>query len=299
MKSLNVIGYSKFWLGFSTLLIVASLVTFAVLKPNFGIDFTGGSLLEITVENTDNQSLKAELVAAGKEAVVQSSEGNSYFVRLGPITEDEHQDILTVLRTNHPDLVENKFDSIGPVVGEQLKKDTAIAVVVLLVLIAAYIAWAFRKVSEPVASWKYGVVTLFAAFHDVIIPLGVFAILGRTVGYQIDIAFVAAMLTILGYSINDTIVVLDRTRENLARYRHSSKTFGEIVNQSIVETLGRSLNTTLTTLLPLVAIFAVGGATTRPFVLALIIGIVSGAYSSIFFASPMLVAWDKWSHRAR
>jgi preprotein translocase subunit SecF len=99
MKSLNVIGYSKFWLGFSTLLIVASLVTFAVLKPNFGIDFTGGSLLEITVENTDNQSLKAELVAAGKEAVVQSSEGNSYFVRLGPITEDEHQDILTVLRT--------------------------------------------------------------------------------------------------------------------------------------------------------------------------------------------------------
>jgi preprotein translocase subunit SecF len=299
MKSLNVIGYSKFWLGFSTLLIVASLVTFAVLKPNFGIDFTGGSLLEITVENTDNQSLKAELVAAGKEAVVQSSEGNSYFVRLGPITEDEHQDILTVLRTNHPDLVENKFDSIGPVVGEQLKKDTAIAVVVLLALIATYIAWAFRKVSEPVASWKYGVVTLFAAFHDVIIPLGVFAILGRTVGYQIDIAFVAAMLTILGYSINDTIVVLDRTRENLARYRHSNKSFDEIVNQSIVETLGRSLNTTLTTLLPLVAIFAVGGATTRPFVLALIIGIVSGAYSSIFFASPMLVAWDKWSRRAR
>ena len=299
MKSLNVIGYTKFWLGFSALLIVTSFVLFAVLKPNFGIDFTGGSLLEIQVDNTTNQQLRDELSAAGKEAVVQSSEGNSYFVRLGPISEAEHQEILTVLRTNHPELTESKFDSVGPVVGDELKRDTVIAVVVLLTLIALYIAWAFRKVSEPVPSWKYGVVTLFAAFHDVVIPLGVFAILGRTIGYQIDIAFVAAMLTILGYSINDTIVVLDRTRENLARYRHSNKSFGEIVNQSIVETLGRSLNTTLTTLLPLVAIFAVGGATTRPFVLALIIGILAGAYSSIFFASPLLVVWDKWSRRAK
>ncbi|MFZ2681999.1 MAG: protein translocase subunit SecF [Patescibacteria group bacterium] len=299
MKSLNVIGYTRFWLGLSAFLVTTSLLLLIVLKPNFGIDFTGGSLLEIQVEGTDSQSLRSELVAAGKEAVVQSAEGNSYFVRLGPISEEEHQAILEILRVQHPDLVESKFDSVGPVIGDELKKDTAIAVIVLLVLIAVYIAWAFRKVSLPVPSWKYGLVTLLAAFHDVVIPLGVFAVLGRTSGYQIDIAFVAAMLTILGYSINDTIVVLDRTRENLARYRHSNKTFGEIVNQSVVETLGRSLNTTLTTLLPLLAILFVGGASTRSFVLALIIGIVSGAYSSIFFASPVLVAWDTWSRRSR
>ncbi|MDQ5952738.1 MAG: Protein-export rane protein SecF [Patescibacteria group bacterium] len=299
MKSLNVIAYAKLWVGFSALLIVASLVTLVILKPNFGIDFTGGSLMEITVKDSSNQALHAELLGLGKEAVVQSSGEDSYFVRLGVITESEHQEILSGLRITHPDVIESKFDSVGPVIGDQLKKDAAVAVVVLLVLIALYIAWAFRRVSEPVPSWKYGIATLFAAFHDVIIPLGVFAILGRTLGYQIDIAFVAAMLTILGYSINDTIVVFDRTRENLGRYRHSSKSFGEIVNQSIVETLGRSLNTTLTTLLPLIAIFAVGGETTRPFVLALIVGIVAGAYSSIFFASPMLVLWDSWSHRIK
>jgi preprotein translocase subunit SecF len=138
---------------------------------------------------------------------------------------------------------------------------------------------------------------LLAALHDVIIPLGVFSVLGRILGYQVDTAFVAAMLTILGYSINDTIVVLDRTRENLTLNRHSDKSFGDIVNDSVRQTLGRSINTTLTTLLPLLAIFLIGGTTTRPFVLALIVGIVSGAYSSIFFASPLLVLWDKWSRR--
>lgn len=299
MKSFDVIGYSRWWLGLSVTLMLASILAVVILRPNFGIDFTGGSLLEVQVQNTDSQTLRAELSAAGKEVTVQASENDSYFVRLGPITETEHQEILTILRTNHPELTENKFDSIGPVIGEQLKRQTILAVVVLLVLIALYIAWAFRRVSEPVSSWKYGLVTLLSAFHDVVVTLGVFAILGRTLGYQIDIAFVAAILTVLGYSINDTIVVLDRTRENLAKYRHSTKSFGEIVNQSVVETLGRSVNTTMTTLLPLVSIFVIGGASTRSFVLALIVGIVAGAYSSIFFASPLLVAWDKWSRRSR
>ena len=140
---------------------------------------------------------------------------------------------------------------------------------------------------------------MIAAFHDVIIPLGVFAVLGHFFGYQIDMAFVAAALTILGYSINDTIVVLDRTRENLLRRRHSDMSFGDIVNTSVLETLARSLNTTFATLLPLLAVFIVGGATTRPFVLALIIGMLSGAYSSIFVASPLLVEWEKWrAHRS-
>ncbi len=299
MKTLNVIGYARFWVGFSVLLMVTSVILVLALKPNFGIDFTGGSLLEIEIADTSNEAVRVELMALGYEAVVQSASPGSYFVRTGLLTETEHQQLLTDLRATYPQLVEHKFDAVGPVIGEQLRRDAVLAVVVLLALIALYIAWAFRRVSEPVESYKYGLITLLAAFHDVLIPLGIFAILGRTLGYQIDIAFVAAMLTILGYSINDTIVVLDRTRENLVRYRHANKPFGEIVNLSIVQTLGRSLNTTLTTLLPLIAIFAVGGMTTRPFVLALILGIVAGAYSSIFLASPLLVLWDKWSRRGQ
>lgn len=296
-KTLNIIGSAKLWLSISTVLTVVALVAVFVFGLRYGIDFTGGSLLELTIPNATTELVREELVSHGKEAIVQSGEDNRYFVRLGVVTEAEHQEILTVLRERFPETTETRFDSVGPVVGQELKKASFTAVVVLLVLIALYIAWAFRRVSEPVPSWKYGVVTLLSALHDVLIPLGIFAVLGHYFGYQIDTGFVAAMLTILGYSINDTIVVLDRTRENLHRNRHTQKTFGEIVNQSINETFGRSLNTTLTTLLPLIAIFIVGGETTRPFVLALIIGMLSGAYSSIFLASPLLVLWERWSRK--
>lgn len=296
---LNVIGTSKIWLSLSTILIAASIVAIATLGLRFGIDFTGGSLIEVQAPGITTDELRQDLVDAGFEGVVQAGEGDGRFIRLPNITEEQHQQILSALQAEHPELTETRFDSVGPVVGEELKKASLTAVVLLLVLIGLYVGWAFRRVSEPVASWKYGAVTLLAALHDVIIPLGAFAVLGHFYGYQVDTAFVAAMLTILGYSINDTIVVFDRTRENLIRHRHSNKPFAEIVNLSVSETLGRSLNTTLTTLLPLIAIFVFGGPTTRPFVLALIIGIVSGAYSSIFFASPLLVLWDKWSRRSK
>ncbi len=296
---LNVIGAAKWWIGLSVALIITSVVLVAVLGLNFGIDFTGGSLIELRAGQVSTDTLRSEISDAGFDARVQSGEGEVRFIRLAPITEAQHQEILSALQTNHPEIVETRFDSVGPVVGQELKRASITALIALLLLIGLYVAYVFRRVSQPVASWKYGVVTLLAAVHDVVIPLGVFAILGKLFGYQVDTAFVAAMLTILGYSINDTIVVLDRTRENLNVYRHSDKSFGDIVNTSIRQTLGRSLNTTLTTLLPLIAILAVGGTTTRPFVLALIIGIVSGAYSSIFFASPLLVVWDRWSRRTR
>jgi preprotein translocase subunit SecF len=295
---LNVIGSSKIWFAISAVLVVASIVAVATLGLQYGIDFTGGSLIEVEAPGVSTETLDQELTAAGFDAVVQAGEGEGKFIRLANITEEQHQQILSTLQATHPELTETRFDSVGPVIGDELKKASITAVILLLTLIGLYVAWAFRRVSEPVASWKYGVVTLLAAVHDVIIPIGAFAVLGHFFGYQVDTAFVAAMLTILGYSINDTIVVFDRTRENLVRHRHSTKSFSEIVNQSVTETLGRSFNTTLTTLLPLIAIFVIGGPTTRPFVLALIIGIVSGAYSSIFFASPLLVLWDKWSRRS-
>jgi preprotein translocase subunit SecF len=293
MKKVNIIGYSKVWLGLSTLIVGLSVLSIAVFGLNFGIDFTGGSLLEVHGVEASVEDVRAAVEATGHEATVQQSDTGAYFVRLSPLSEEEHQTVLAAIKKVSPEAQEAKFDSVGPTIGNELKRASVSALVLLLVLIGAYIAWAFRKVSYPVKSWKYGVVTMAAAFHDVIIPMGAFAILGKVFGYQVDTAFVAAMLTILGYSINDTIVVLDRTRENLFRHRYADQTFGEIVNTSIIETLGRSLNTTLATIIPLIAIFVLGGETTRPFVLALIIGILSGAYSSIFVASPLLVAMQK------
>lgn len=292
--SLDIIGKSKVWLGVSLTIVVLSFLALAVYGLNFGIDFTGGSLLQVHASSTSVEALRDAVTKSGFEPVVQQGEGDSYFIRLAPVTEEQHQAILATVKTLSADATETRFDTVGPVIGGELKTASLKATGLMLFLIVLYVAWAFRKVTKPVASWKYGVVTMVAAFHDVIIPLGVFAVLGHYFGYQVDMAFVAAVLTILGYSINDTIVVLDRTRENLLRKRHSDISFGEIVNTSVVETLGRSLNTTFATLLPLIAVFMVGGETTRPFVLALIIGMISGAYSSIFVASPLLVQLEKW-----
>ncbi len=293
MKTFNIIGRAKLWLGLSVTIITLSIIAMFVFGLNFGIDFTGGSLIQVNAPSTTVEAIREAVKKDGFESVVQQSSGDSYFIRVAQISEAQHQQILTTVKTLSPDAIETRFDTVGPVIGKELKTKSIQAVALMLLAIALYVAWAFRKVTRPVASWKYGVVTMVAAFHDVIIPLGVFAVLGHYFGYQIDMAFVAAVLTILGYSINDTIVVLDRTRENLIRRRHTDASFGETINSSTMETLGRSINTTFTTLLPLFAIFAVGGETTRPFVLALIIGIISGAYSSIFVAGPLLAEWER------
>ena len=244
----------------------------------------------------ETSAVEESVEALGYDALVQESDDNGYIVRLETIDQTQHDEILAGLEALGV-YEELRFESIGPVIGDELKRASLWAVIILLVLIVLYVAWAFRKVSEPVASWKYGMLTIVAAAHDVIIPLGIFAALGHFYGYQVDTAFVAALLTILGYSINDTIVIFDRTRENLVSNRHSDKAFGEIVNKSVLQSFARSMNTSLTTLLVLLAIFLFGGETTKPFILALIIGVISGAYSSIFLASPLLVWWEKRSQK--
>ena len=188
---------------------------------------------------------------------------------------------------------EKRFDSIGPVIGNELKTSAVWAIVIALIAIVLYIGWAFRKVSRPVSSFKYGIIATIALFHDVIITLGVFSVLGYLYNIEVGIPFVAALLAILGYSVNDTIVVFDRTRENLIKSGISD--FEEVVNKSVNETLIRSLNTSFTTLLILTVLFLFGGATIKYFVVALIVGISAGTYSSIFIASPLLVTWQRWS----
>jgi len=216
------------------------------------------------------------------------------------VAEESHQQILNGLNAlvaeagEDASLAELRFDSIGPVIGQELRDKSIKAVFIVLLAITIYIAWAFRRVSYPISSWKYGIIAVIALAHDVLIVLGLFVFLGRYLNVEINVAFVAAILTILGYSVNDTIVVFDRVRENLAR---AAGDFETIVGRSVRQTLTRSINTSLTTLLVLATIYIFGGATVKYFTLALMAGIFVGTYSSIFIASPLLVVWHNLTRR--
>jgi len=290
---INIVQNRKVWYAISLAIVAVCVGSIAMFGLKFGIDFTGGSLLEVTFPNPIvTTELKSEVTKLGfKDVIVQSTQGNSALIRLESLNEERHQSLLKSLKAQYGDATaEQKFDSIGPVIGNELRKTAGVGIVLILVLIGSYVAFAFRKVTQPVASWKYGMLTIITAFHDVIVPLGVFALLGKFLNWEIDTAFVAAILTVLGYSITDTIVVFDRTRENLLKRLHVP--FEETVELSIRQTIRRSISTSMTVLLTLAAIFFFGGETTKPFALALIIGILAGTYSSIFLASPALVTWE-------
>lgn len=209
------------------------------------------------------------------------------------LDEDAHQGMVSAIVAKFPDAKELKFDSIGPVIGREMKQKSIWAIFTAAIGISLYVAWAFRKVTRPVSSWKYGIVSVITLFHDVIVPIGLFAFLGHYWGVQADLTFIVAVLTILGYSINDTIVVFDRTRENLLRY--NIKEFEETVNKSLNQTLIRSINTSLTVIIVLVSLYFFGGETLKYFSLALLAGVLVGTYSSVFIASPLLVEWHKRS----
>lgn len=293
MTKFSFVNLRRWWFALSGVMIVGSFVALAVFGLELSIDFKGGSLMGLTFagETPSSTEIASVLTDAGEQGVtVQSSSGNRAIVRLPSLSEDQHQAVLATIREKFGDVTEDQFDSIGPVIGEELRRNAFIGVLVTLTLIGLYISWAFRKVSEPVASWKYGLIIVACAAHDVIIPLGVFAVIGHYWHWEVGTAFIAAMLTILGYSISDTVVVFDRTRENLSR--HTGLPFPEVVEKSIQETYVRSINTSVTSVLALTSILAFGGDSTRPFALALLIGVLVGTYSSIFFASPALVEWE-------
>lgn len=297
---INIIGHRKLWLIIASTLVIASIVAIAIWGLKFGIDFTGGSLLEVEFNNNRpaTSEVTSDLASFGVENVNAQPVGEGGMIfRFKSVDEAKHQEILKHLGEKFGEVEENRFESIGPTIGKELRKKAIYAIIVVLICIILYIAWAFRKVSKPVSSWKYGVIAVIALIHDVGIPIGLFAVLGRFMGIEVNSAFVAAILTILGYSVNDTIVVFDRVRENLIKAGGDYENFDEIVNQSINQTFARSINTTLTTLLALIAIFFWGGETVKYFALTLIVGIGLGAYSSIFIASPLLVVWEKIKRR--
>lgn len=286
----NFISHRNIFFTISGVLLVVSILSliFFGLKP--GIDFIGGTMMEIEYpdKTLTNAEIKEKLSSFDEigQVQVQATGENGFILRFKEISEEAHQEILE--RLENPE--EKRFETIGPVIGQELTKKAKQAIIFALIAIILYIAWAFRKLSRISGkgeSWRYGLGALLALFHDVIILFGFFSLLGVLKGVEIDAAFITAILIVLGYSVNDTVVVYDRIRENLLTYH--SKDLASTINLSINETLVRSLNTTLTTLLVLLVICLFGGASIKNFTLAMMVGIGIGAWSSIAIASPFLL----------
>lgn len=296
-RQFNIIGYRRLWYSISGVLLVASIAAVSVWGLRQGIDFTGGSLVELRF--AQRPALEEIITAIPEEyghVAIAPLGDTQVSLRLKELNQEEHQKLLAVLGEKFTGVTEQRFTSIGPTVGEELREKSFWAIGTVLLAIVLYIAWAFRKVSRPVSSWQYGITAIIALFHDVFIPVGIFAALGHFRGVEIDTLFITGILTVLGFSIHDTIVVFDRTRENLL---HSNESYAVIVNRSLNETLARSINTSLTTLLVLLTTYFFGGESIRYFVLTLIVGIIFGTYSSIFIASPLLVSWHSWQQKRK
>lgn len=292
---LNIISRRKIWYAFSAILIAVSVLSIIIFGLKLGIDYAGGTLWQIKTENKPAVSEVSSFIAGEVEgeAVAQPTD-EGFIMRFKTIDEDLHQKIAKDFEAKFGKIEEVRFESVGPVIGEELKNKSMLAMVLVILAVILYIAWAFRKVSKPVNSWRYGILTVVSLVFACLLPVGLFAILGRFFGVEIGSSFIAAILTIAGYSINDTIVVFDRVRENVLKEKGD---FEEVVNSSINQAIARSINTSLTTLMVLAAVYLFGGETIKYFALALIVGVAAGAYSSIFFASPLLVSWYKRQYK--
>ena len=289
--------YSIIYYIFSGILIMGATASLILFGLKFGIEFNGGSNMEIEFldQRPSNEEISQTLSQFNLgEIIIKPTGDKGAFLQFSGVDESTHQQIFQKIN-ELSNAEEKSFQYIGPSIGQELKNKTEIAVALALLAITIYIAFAFRKVSRPVSSWKYGVTSLVALFHDILIPLGIFSILGKLYNVEITIPIIAALLTVLGFSVHDTIIIFDRIRENILR--RGMGQFSETVDKSLNQTLGRSISTVFTTLLVLLAIFFFGGETLKYFSLALIIGIISGAYSSIFIAGPLLVTWLNWDKK--
>lgn len=300
-----IVNHRKIWYMFSGLLVATSLFSIFYFGLKLSIDFTGGSLLEVEFREVrpDISMLQNKVDNLNFGGVfMQPSGEKGLLIKTRNLNENEHQNMVSLL-SSLAVLDKIRFDSIGPVIGKELLDKSIYAIIMVIVMIIFYIAFAFRKVStgktkegKGLSSFKYGLMAVVALIHDVTLPAGVFAILGHYFGVEIDILFITAILTVLGFSVHDTIVVFDRIRENLKK---GIGEFTETVGISLRQTMVRSINTSLTVLLVLLAIFFFGGETTKYFALALIIGVAIGTYSSIFLASPLLVTLYKLQNKKK
>lgn len=294
-----IVAYRRVFFSITAIMVALALGALLVFGLPLGIDFTGGTLLEVsyTGEKPAIEEVQNTLTSLGMEHVQVRTQGtDTYSIKAGTITEEMRAALPEALTFNgqHAGVI-GRFTEIGPTIGNELRSKALVALTAVLVAIMLFIAFAFRKVSRPVSSWVYGLVAVVTLAHDVIVPLGFFAILGHFFGAQADTLFVTAMLTVLGFSVHDTIVVFDRVRENLRinheHNRHES--FEIIAGKSLNQTFVRSVNTSLTVLITLLTLFFLGPESTQDFALVLLVGIFAGTYSSIALATPLLVAWER------
>lgn len=294
---MNIIGHKKIYFLISLLIMIPGIISLILFGLNMSIDFTGGSRMKVSFSQNVTESQKEFVVKAleSENVKVISTEpsGKLLIIRTSPMDQKQNSAFKKELADEFKGVREEEFSTIGPTIGNETTLNAIKAVVLSSLLIVIYISYVFRKVPKPASSIRFGVSAIIALIHDVLVVLGVFSILGYLFNVEIDALFVTALLTIIGFSVHDTIVVFDRIRENLSR--GSSDNFPKIVNDSILQTIGRSLNTSLTVLLVLLALLIFGGESIRWFVVALMVGIASGTYSSIFNASPILVVWHEWS----
>jgi preprotein translocase subunit SecF len=285
-----VIKYKKIFILISLALVLLSVGSLFVYKLPMGIDFKGGALTELTYTDArpDVEILNQTLATHPNlgTVVVQPEGEKNVIIRTKDLSEPERQELVTALNTTGAFTI-NNYTSIGPSVGKELTSKMIMAIIIVSIIIILFIAYAFRGVSKPVKSWKYGVIAVITLLHDITIPVGVFAILSRIYHAEVDTLFVVALLTVIGLSISDTIVVFDRIRENLKYKRFN--TFPETVGNSLKQVYTRSINTSMTVIIVLVALSIFGPSTTKVFALMMTAGMFFGTYSSIFLASPMLV----------
>lgn len=291
-----ILNYKKYLYTLSLTLVVISIAGLSIFGLNLGTDFAGGSLLEVTFqESITHEEIRTYLQEIDLGEITIRDIGESGIaLRFHEVDEATHQQILTSL----PGAQELRFNSVGPTIGKETQQRSLVAAFLVVVIILLYVAWAFRKLSYPLGSFRYGIIALVALFHDVLITVGIFSLIGYIFGVEIGVSFVAAILTILGYSVNDTIVIFDRIRENLLMRATGGRSFKDVVEISIRETVVRSLATSITTLLVLTTVFIFGGETIRYFVLTLGIGVIVGTYSSLFLASPLLTTWHNFRSKS-
>jgi preprotein translocase subunit SecF len=298
--NLDIIGKRNIYFAISLAVLVPGLLALLLFGLNLSIDFTGGSRHTVDFKNktTDEEADQLKKILTDQKVKVYTVEKSdkSILIRTSPMDQNQNVKFKDSLIKANKEAKQTAFETIGPTIGEETTLNAIKAVVIASVLIVLYIAWSFRKVPKPASGLRFGVSAILALIHDVLLVIGVFAILGKLFNVEIDALFVTALLTVIGFSVHDTIVVFDRIRENL---RRETGPFAKIVNDSILQTIDRSLNTSITVALVLVALLLFGGESIRWFVVALLVGIISGTYSSIFNASPILVVWQEWAEKRK
>ena len=294
-----IVRHRKIFFALTGLITLIALASLAFYGLRLGADFTGGTLVQVSYDGTrpDPVALTNTLDDAGfKGYSLRETGTNGYILRTQTLSDEQRGELSAVFSYQGGTAHIDQLTEVGPIIGLELRNKALIALGLVLLCILLFIAFAFRKVSQPVSSWVYGLIALVTLIHDVIVPVGFFAALGHFHGAQVDTLFVTAILTVLGFSIHDTIVVFDRTRENLRinHDRNRKEPFEETAGRSLNQTFVRSINTSLTVLITLLILFFIGPASTRDFALTLLVGIIAGTYSSIFLATPLLVTVEKW-----